>query len=126
MIVALVLIGIVVLLALWAVLTYNGLVRLRNRFGNAWSQIDVQLRRRYDLIPNLVETVKGYARHEREAFATEDRIRFARQLHNDSVLAYDNRRQSFPANVVAGTFDFDDRDYFEIDEELRGPVEVEL
>ncbi len=57
---------ILVLIALWFGLTYNTLVRLRNRTSNAWSQIDVQLKRRYDLIPNLVETVKGYASHERE------------------------------------------------------------
>ena len=52
----------------WAIFTYNRLVALRNRVDNGWSQIDVQLRRRYDLIPNLVETVKGYAAHEREVF----------------------------------------------------------
>lgn len=55
-------------IVLWLILTYNRLVTLRNRINNAWSQIDVQLRRRYDLIPNLVETVKGYAAHEREVF----------------------------------------------------------
>src|SRR5947208_12399652 len=68
MIVAWVLIGIVVLVALYGVYTYNRLVRLRVRTENAWSQIDVQLRRRYDLIPNLVQTVEGYAAHERELF----------------------------------------------------------
>ena len=57
---------IVVLLAIVLIVTYNGLVTLRNRIENAWAQIDVQLKRRYDLIPNLVETVKGYAAHERE------------------------------------------------------------
>ena len=57
---------IVVLVGLYAVFSYNGLVSLRNRIENAWAQIDVQLKRRYDLIPNLVETVKGYASHERE------------------------------------------------------------
>ncbi len=56
-----ILLGIVVLLVLYLVITYNGLVRLRNQIENAWAQIDVQLKRRYDLIPNLVETVKGYA-----------------------------------------------------------------
>jgi LemA protein len=60
--------GIVLLVLLYAVLAFNGLVRLRNRVDNGWSQIDVQLRRRYDLIPNLVETVEGYATHEREVF----------------------------------------------------------
>jgi LemA protein len=63
-----ILLGIAVLLALYVVIAYNRLVRLRNRIANAWAQVDVQLRRRYDLIPNLVETVKGYARHERETF----------------------------------------------------------
>lgn len=61
------LIGIVVFLII-AIGVYNSLVRLRNRCDNAWAQVDVQLRRRYDLIPNLVETVKGYAKHEREVF----------------------------------------------------------
>ncbi len=60
--------GVVVLVALYVVLTYNRLIVLRNRIQNAWAQIDVQLRRRYDLIPNLVEAVKGYASHEREVF----------------------------------------------------------
>ena len=63
-----VLLGLVVVLALYAVYLYNRLVTLRVRTDNAWSQIDVQLRRRYDLIPNLVESVKGYAAHERELF----------------------------------------------------------
>jgi LemA protein len=60
--------GALVLVALLLVLLYNRLVTLRNRVDNAWAQVDVQLRRRYDLIPNLVETVKGYATHERETF----------------------------------------------------------
>jgi LemA protein len=62
--------GLVVLVLLWAVITFNRLVTHRNRVDNGWSQIDVQLRRRYDLIPNLVETVRGYAQHEREVFET--------------------------------------------------------
>ncbi len=66
MIVLLILIGIVVLVGLYLLVQYNGLIRLRNRIESAWSQIDVQLQRRYDLIPNLVETVKGYASHEKE------------------------------------------------------------
>src|SRR5690349_20044726 len=57
--------GIVVIAAVWAIAIYNGLVTLRNRFKNAFAQIDVQLKRRYDLIPNLVESVKGYMQHER-------------------------------------------------------------
>ncbi len=62
----LIVLGVVVLLILWVVATYNGLISLRNRVKDAWSQIDVQLKRRFDLIPNLVETVKGYAKHESE------------------------------------------------------------
>lgn len=68
MIIAWVILGIVVVLALWAVGIYNGLIRLKNRVDEAWSDIDVQLKRRYDLIPNLVSTVKGYATHEKEVF----------------------------------------------------------
>jgi LemA protein len=70
-------IGIVVLAALWAIYAYNRFVRLRQRVDNAWSQIDVQLRRRYDLIPNLVEAVKGYAAHERELFEDVTKARAA-------------------------------------------------
>jgi LemA protein len=72
-----ILLGVIVLLAVYVIYLYNRLVVLRNRIDNAWSQIDVQLRRRYDLIPNLVETVKGYAAHEREVFerVTEARAR---------------------------------------------------
>jgi LemA protein len=66
--VVIVIVVVVVLLALWLVAMFNKLVRLRNRSENAWAQVDVQLRKRYDLIPNLVETVKGYAAHERETF----------------------------------------------------------
>ena len=70
-----IILGIVLLLVVIAVIIYNRLVRLRNRIDAAWSQIDVQLRRRYDLIPNLVETVKGYASHERETFESVTRAR---------------------------------------------------
>jgi len=63
-----VILGIVVVLFIWLVAIYNGLVNLRNKVKNAWAQIDVQLKRRYDLIPNLIEMVKGYAKHEREVF----------------------------------------------------------
>ncbi|UCF64094.1 MAG: LemA family protein [bacterium] len=60
--------GILIVLVIWIIGMYNGLVRLRNQVKNAWSQIDVQLKRRHDLIPNLVETAKGYMKHERETF----------------------------------------------------------
>lgn len=73
----LVIIGVVVVVALAVIVKYNQLVSLRNRIENAWSQIDVQLRRRYDLIPNLVETVKGYASHEKEVFEKVSEARSA-------------------------------------------------
>ncbi len=178
-----VIVAIVLLLLLFFVLQYNGLVSLKNRVENAWAQIDVQLRRRYDLIPNLVETVKGYAAHERETLeavvqarnaamsaegpaeaaqtenmltgalrslfalseaypdlkanqnfaqlqeeltATESRIAFARQHYNDSVLGYNTKIETFPANIVAGMFNFTEREYFEIEGDARGPVEVQF
>ena len=67
--------GLVLVLGIWLVVLYNGLISLRNRIENAWAQIDVQLTRRYDLIPNLVEAVKGYAAHERETFEAVTRAR---------------------------------------------------
>ena len=176
-------IGLVVLLVIVFVVLYNKLVRLRNRVDEAWAQIDVQLRRRYDLIPNLVETVKGYAAHERETLeavvaarrqavdatgveqqaqaenmltgalrqlfalaeaypdlkanqnflalqeeltGTEGRIAFSRQFYNEQTLAYDNARESFPTNIVAGAFNFESREYFEAEESSREPVRVDF
>src|SRR5882724_9895316 len=72
-----ILLGIVVLLALWSVFSYNRFVTLVQRAKEAWADIDVQLKRRYDLIPNLVETVKGYAAHEKDAFENVTRARSA-------------------------------------------------
>jgi LemA protein len=181
-IVAIIIIVVVlVLLALYAIVSYNGLVSLRNRIENAWAQIDVQLKRRYDLIPNLVETVKAYAAHERETLdaviearnagmnaqgphdqaaaenqitgalkslfalseaypdlkanqnfaqlqeeltGTEGRIAYARQFYNDTVYRYNTKVQSFPANVLAGMFRFSEREYFQADDESRGPTQV--
>ena len=77
-----IIIGIVVILLIMLASTYNGLVRLRNRVKNAWAQIDVQLKRRHDLIPNLVETVKGYMQHERE---TLEAVTNARNLAQQAV-----------------------------------------
>src|SRR5438309_8058696 len=179
----LIVLAVVVLLVLFVVAAYNGLVRLRNRIDNAWAQIDVQLRRRYDLIPNLVETVKGYAAHERQTFesvtqarsqainatgvaeqaqaenmissalkslfavaeaypelkanqnflalqeeltATEGRIAYARQFYNDEVLKLNTRIQTFPTNVLANSFGFHEREYFEADDTSRGPVSVQF
>jgi LemA protein len=66
--VTIIVLAVIVLIVIWIIGMYNGLVRLRNQVKNAWSQIDVQLKRRHDLIPNLVETAKGYMKHERETF----------------------------------------------------------
>ena len=90
-------IGVVVALVLgWLLLTYNGLVRLRNQVKNAWSQIDVQLKRRYDLIPNLIETVKGYAAHEKE---TLERVIAARQR---GMAANTVKDQAEAENMITG------------------------
>lgn len=170
----LILLGIVVVLAFFSIGLYNRLVTARNAFKNAFAQIDVQLTRRYDLIPNLVETAKGYLKHERETLeavisarntavaglrqaasnpgnaaavqqlsgadaqlngllgrlfavaeaypdlkanqnmmqlseeltGTENKISFARQAFNDSVMTYNTASQQFPTNVIAGMFSF--------------------
>src|SRR4051812_11173755 len=170
-------------LLIFAVSNYNRLVELRNRFKNAFSQIDVQLKRRYDLIPNLVETAKGYMAHERntleaviaarnvaatataraaqapgdpaamkelmsaenaltgtlgrlfavaeaypdlkanqnmarlmeELSSTENKVAFARQSYNDSVMVYNTTREKFPTNVVAGAFNFGPAELFIMD-----------
>ena len=181
MIALIVIVVVLVLLALYVIVSYNGLVSLRNRIENAWAQIDVQLKRRYDLIPNLVETVKGYAAHERETLdaviqarnagmsaqgphdqaqaenmltgalkslfalseaypdlkanqnfaqlqeeltGTEGRIAYARQFYNDTVYRYNTKIQSFPANILANMFRFSEREYFQADDESRGPTQV--
>ena len=173
-------VGFIVLIALVAIVImfvagmYNSLVRLRNQVKNAWSQIDVQLKRRHDLIPNLVETAKGYMEHERGTFeaitearsramgannpaeagkaegmltdalskfmlvvenypdlkanqnflslqetltSTENKIAFSRQGYNDQVLFYNNKIQMFPSSIIAGSFNFTKRDFFEIENE---------
>jgi LemA protein len=181
--VALISIAVLVLVALAVVLVYNRLVRLRNRVENAWAQVDVQLRRRYDLVPNLVETVKGYAAHERATFEevtrartaaqqattveeqgraenlltaaigrlfavaeaypelrasenfqdlqrqleeTEDRIQVSRQVYNDTVLTYENARETVPTNLVAGTFGFESKPFFEIEPAAREAPRVQF
>jgi len=88
--------GLIVLVGGWFMLTYNGLVQLRNAVKNAWSQIDVQLKRRYDLIPNLVETVKGYAGHEKE---TLERVIQARQA---GIAASTVKDQAAAENMITG------------------------
>jgi len=88
--------GLGLLVVGWLILTYNGLVRLRNGVKNAWAQIDVQLRRRYDLIPNLVETVKGYAKHESETF---ENVVKARQAGIDASSV---KEQGLAENMITG------------------------
>lgn len=184
MIPMLILLGVLVVLALFVIGQYNKLVRLRNVCEETWAGIDVELRRRHDLIPNLVETVKGYAEHERgvltqvtearasavaaggvqeqaraegmltqalrslfavaenypdlkadanfrelqqELATTEDRIARSRSVYNGAVRAYDTAREVFPTNIIAGMFNFEAREYFEIDDpEAREPVRVEF
>ena len=170
MVAVIVIVVIVVLLVGFFWLGYNGLVKRRNQVDNAWSQIDVQLKRRHDLIPNLVETVKGYAAHERGTFeavtqaranainaqspaeqaqaenvlsgalkslfavaeaypdlkanqnflnlqeeltSSEDRVAYARQYYNDSVLSYNTQIQKFPTVILAGMFHFEKREFFD-------------
>ena len=143
----------VVVVGLWLGMTYNKLVNLRNRVENAWSQVHVQLKRRWDLIPNLVATVKGYAAHESGTFeavtaarnaeaypdlkanqnflslqteltATEDKIAYSRQFYNDTTLTFNTTVEQFPANLVAGMFGFLRREFFETDAAETGPVSV--
>jgi LemA protein len=92
----LVLVGVVVLGVLWVIMKYNQLVGLKNRIENAWSQIDVQLKRRYDLIPNLVETVKGYAKHEQEVFEN------VTQARNAGLNASSPKAQGEAENQITG------------------------
>jgi LemA protein len=91
-----IILAIVVLAGIYALVTYNGLVSLRNRIENAWAQIDVQLKRRYDLIPNLVETVKGYAAHERET------LEAVIQARNTAMAAEGPHDQAEAENMITG------------------------
>jgi len=95
-VVVIVIVVLVVLLVGWAILSYNGLVSKRNRVDNAWSQIDVQLKRRHDLIPNLVETVKGYAAHERGTFEA------VTQARANAINAQGPAEQAQAENVLSG------------------------
>ena len=94
--ITIVLVALVAVLLLYVIVTYNGLVRLRNRIQNAWAQIDVQLRRRYDLIPNLVETVKGYAAHEKGTFEA------VTQARANAINAQGPADQAKAENMISG------------------------
>ena len=96
MLIGLIILGVVVLLVIYVISLYNKLVRLRNRIENAWAQIDVQLKRRWDLIPNLVETVKGYAAHESE---TLEAVIAAR---NAATTAQGPHDQAQSENILTG------------------------
>lgn len=174
---------IVIIFIVYLIHTYNNLVSLKNRVKNGYSQIDVQLKRRNDLIPNLVETVKGYASHEKnvlesvtaartnvmnannvedvskandqltnalktlfavaenypdlkansnfqqlqtELSESEDKIAYARQFYNDTVLMYNNKCEQFPSNIFAKLFNFKQKDFFETDNESRQTPKVEF
>ncbi len=174
---------VVAVLVAWAIVMYNRFIRLKNRTDEAWSDIDVQLKRRYDLIPNLVETVKGYATHEREAFEnvtkaranamgaqgveahakaenmlagalkslfaiaeaypdlkanqnflelqrelsdTENKVQAARRFYNSNVRDLNTAVDSFPNNLIARTFNFGKREFFDVDDSQREPVQVKF
>ena len=140
-----ILLGIAVILVIYGIYIYNRLVRMRNWVREAWSQIDVQLKRRHDLIPNLVETVKGYAKHQQalksifalgeaypdlkanqnflqlqeELTTTENKVAYSRQLYNKTVADYNTLREQFPSNLIANMFNFREEQLLAIPEEER-------
>jgi len=175
--------GVVVVIILWFVAAYNGLVRARNNVKNAWAQIDVQLKRRHDLIPNLVEVVKDYMGYEQEVLqnvtkarsvavaaqgpaeaaraeagltralaglyavmenypdlkanqnvsqlqeeltSTENKVAFARQYYNDSVMVYNTKTEVIPTNIIAGIAGFQRAEFFEAPEEEKAVPKVDL
>ncbi len=178
-----ILIVVAVLTLGFVIATYNYLVRLRNHIADAWSNVDTELKRRYELIPNLVAAIKGYATYERETLErviemrntcmadngstshqegtekqlvvavqkmlavveaypdlkadgnflqlqnelvnTEDRIQAARRFYNGNVRDYENRRESFPGNLVANLFNFEKRDFFNVDPAVRAAPSIE-
>ena len=181
--IAIIILVVLILILVFVVGIYNSLVQLRVRTDSAWSDIDVQLKRRHDLIPNLVETVKGYAAHEKGTFEniakfrsqamqattpadkaaaenqltgalkslfavaeaypelkaseeftqlqtslsqTEDAIQNSRRYYNAVVRDLNTRIQSFPANLLAGMFGFQIRQFFEVAEADREPVAVKF
>lgn len=179
-----IILAVIAVVVIWLVVSYNGFVTLVNRAKEAWSDIEVQMKRRYDLIPNLVETVKGYAKHEQSAFEnvtkarsaamqagtvgehaqaenmltgalkslfavaeaypdlkantnflelqrelsdTENKIQAARRFYNQNVMALNTGLEQFPGNIVGGMFNFQKREFFELEEgesAARQPVKV--
>ena len=176
--IVLIVVGVIIL---FIILLYNSLIRLRNQVKNSFAQIDVQLKRRNDLIPNLVEAVKGYMKHEKSVFenvtkarsallkadtvtekskasnqltntlkslfavaegypqlkanenflelqrelsAIEDKVAYARQFYNDSILDYNNAVRSFPGNIFASIYNRKEKQFLEIPEESRAVPKV--
>jgi LemA protein len=175
--------ALIIIVVFWAIGLYNGLVRMRNQVRNAWSQIDVQLKRRHDLIPNLVEVVKDYMSYEQETLtkvieargkalaaqgvaakadaenqltgalkslfavfenypqlkanenvaklqeeltSTENKIAFARQYYNDSVMRLNNQTEVFPSSIIANAFNFQREQFYQVPDEDKAPVKVDL
>ncbi|RQV96589.1 LemA family protein [bacterium] len=173
----------ILIVLFWGVGLYNTLVRIRNQVKNAWAQIDVQLKRRHDLIPNLVEIVKDYMSYEQETLqkviqarsmaisaqgvqkvsqtenmltgalkslfavvenypelkanenvmrlqeeltSTENKIAFARQYYNDSVMTLNNKTEVFPSSIIANSFGFKREEYYEVPAGESEPVKVDL
>lgn len=100
MIILIVFLAIIAVIAIWGVSIYNGLVKLKNRVDEAWSDIDVQLKRRYDLIPNLISTVKGYASHESQTF---EKVTEARNKAMQAQESGDAKTQAEAENMLSGT-----------------------
>ncbi len=176
-----IIVAIVVVVGGWLVVTYNGLVQSRNRVDEAWSDIEVQMKRRYDLIPNLVDTVKAYARHEEGVFSkvtearsaamgaktpaehaqaenmlsqtlkslfavaeaypqlqaagnfldlqqnltdAEDKIQASRRFYNGNVRDFNTKLQVFPTNLIAGTFGFAKREFYDAPDIVAEPPKV--
>src|SRR3989338_2975421 len=118
--------AIVVIGALWFVLSYNGFVQLKNRIDNAWSQIDVQLKRRFDLVPNLIETVKGYAKHEKETLkmVTEARAAITKAGSGKDKMAAENMLTGALKSLFAVSESYPDlkanQNFLMLQEELAG------
>lgn len=175
---------IVLVIVAGIVSVYNGLIACKNATKNAWAQIDTQLKRRYDLIPNLIECVKGYMEHEKTTFenvikarslamqqtasikekaeaenqlsstlkslfalsenypdlkasenflalqeelsSTENKIAYARVAYNDAVMFYQNKKEQFPSNIIAGMFNFKDMEFFEAADNEKELVKVKF
>ena len=181
--IALIIVGVIALIILYVIGTYNKLVKGRNKVKDQWAQVDVQIKRRFDLIPNLVETVKGYAKHEKstledvvkarntylsastpedqlkadgqltaavnklfalaesypdlkanESFLSlqkelttcEEKITYARQFYNDTVLSLNNKVELFPSNLVAKIFGFKKEAFFEAEAEAKTAPQVKF